>query len=258
MTPSLVRSLGCTVVESNCEPDGLFRGRPLEPRAENLSKLLTLVKQHDADLGVAHDGDADRTAYVDENGNYIAGDRILALICYYLLEDRPGNTSDTNYHQLRYRRRSSSCQSHGDSNTCRRACRNIEDEGDERAHRRRGERWANSERLELGRGRPIRCRTGFRNHGLARSKSSMEDAPHRYYGDAGDNDLFLNDNRGAFPFSLDILSLPNPTNFLDRGIAKFRERPISKSAAHGYGLRVGLARRFYSCERVTWIPRLSS
>lgn len=92
MTPSLVRSLGCTVVESNCEPDGLFRGRPLEPRAENLSKLLTLVKQHDADLGVAHDGDADRTAYVDENGNYIAGDRILALICYYLLEDRPGNT----------------------------------------------------------------------------------------------------------------------------------------------------------------------
>jgi phosphomannomutase/phosphoglucomutase len=92
VTPSLLERLSCTVVKSNCEPDGLFRGRPLEPRPENLSKLQSLVKQHGADVGVAHDGDADRTAYVDENGNFIQGDRILALLCYYVLKDRPGNT----------------------------------------------------------------------------------------------------------------------------------------------------------------------
>lgn len=92
VTPLLLSKLGCTVIEHNCDPDGLFKERPLEPRPENLSRLMELVKQHHADLGVAHDGDADRTAYSDENGCFIQGDRILAVMCRYLLRDRPGST----------------------------------------------------------------------------------------------------------------------------------------------------------------------
>jgi len=91
VTPNLCEKLGFNVVSFNCTPDGFFKERPAEPRPENIGKLKELVKMHNADFGVAHDTDADRTVFVDERGNFISGDRTFALTCYYLLRDNPGS-----------------------------------------------------------------------------------------------------------------------------------------------------------------------
>jgi len=91
VTPNLCKKLGFDVVYFNCIPDGFFKERPAEPRPENIGKLKELVKMHNADFGVAHDTDADRTVFVDERGNFISGDRTFALTCYYLLRNNPGS-----------------------------------------------------------------------------------------------------------------------------------------------------------------------
>ncbi|MFB6120012.1 MAG: phosphoglucosamine mutase [Halobacteriaceae archaeon] len=67
-TPTILRRLGCSVVTTNAQPDGRFPGRDPEPVAEHLGDLRRLVRAADADVGVAHDGDADRAVFVDETG----------------------------------------------------------------------------------------------------------------------------------------------------------------------------------------------
>lgn len=89
-SPKLLRKLGCDLKTINCTPDGFFRARPPEPRPENLSELVEAVKSVGADLGVAHDGDADRAAFIDEKGLYVQGDRILALLCLNHFRNRSG------------------------------------------------------------------------------------------------------------------------------------------------------------------------
>ncbi|MFC7156463.1 phosphoglucosamine mutase [Halomarina halobia] len=71
---------GCTVETFNAQPDGRFPGRPSEPNEETLSSLCALVGASDADLGVAHDGDADRMVAVDETGAFVPKDALLALL----------------------------------------------------------------------------------------------------------------------------------------------------------------------------------
>jgi len=88
-SPKLLRELNCELTTLGCEPDGFFRLRKPEPRPENLTKLMEVVKSTSSDLGIAHDGDGDRTSFVDENGNYIQGDKILALICLNYLRNKP-------------------------------------------------------------------------------------------------------------------------------------------------------------------------
>ncbi|RLI25563.1 phosphoglucosamine mutase [Candidatus Bathyarchaeota archaeon] len=88
-SPKLLRKLGCDLKVINCRPDGFFKQRLPEPRPENLSRLMETVRSIGADLGVAHDGDADRAAFIDEKGRYVQGDRILALICLNYLRNRP-------------------------------------------------------------------------------------------------------------------------------------------------------------------------
>lgn len=78
-TPYLFRKLGCEVITLNCQPDGFFPGRRPEPTPENLSSLMNAVISNKADLGIAHDGDADRMVAVDEQGNFVGGDSLLAL-----------------------------------------------------------------------------------------------------------------------------------------------------------------------------------
>jgi phosphoglucosamine mutase len=80
VTPYLLRRLGCKVITLNSQLDGFFPGRGLEPTAENLQELCTVVKSLGADLGLAHDGDADRVAAVDEKGRMAEPDELLALI----------------------------------------------------------------------------------------------------------------------------------------------------------------------------------
>jgi phosphoglucosamine mutase len=79
VTATALRRLGCRVETLNAQPDGHFPGRPSEPTAEHCTSLRNHVGSTDADLGIAHDGDADRTMAVDETGRFVTGDRLLAL-----------------------------------------------------------------------------------------------------------------------------------------------------------------------------------
>lgn len=89
-TPYLLRSLGCRVLSLNGQPDGAFPGRLPEPTVEHLGDLMRLVVEAKADLGVAHDGDADRAIFVDEHGGFLYGDKSLALIARSELSKRGG------------------------------------------------------------------------------------------------------------------------------------------------------------------------
>jgi phosphomannomutase / phosphoglucomutase len=85
--PRLLRELGCAVTTINANIDGTFPGRLPEPRPENLKDLSLTVKAMNADLGVAYDGDADRSVFVDEKGQIHMGDKSFAVVeKYYLIE----------------------------------------------------------------------------------------------------------------------------------------------------------------------------
>jgi phosphoglucosamine mutase len=78
ITPDLFGRLGCRVVTMNCYPSGFFP-RVAEPTEQSLKELARAVGRHRADLGIAHDGDADRMMAVDERGRFIPGDKLLIL-----------------------------------------------------------------------------------------------------------------------------------------------------------------------------------
>ena len=78
ITPYLLRKLGCEVVEINCQPSGFFP-RGIEPTESNLNNLVKATKESGADLGIAHDGDADRMMAVDDMGRFISGDKLLVI-----------------------------------------------------------------------------------------------------------------------------------------------------------------------------------
>jgi phosphoglucosamine mutase len=80
VTADALAGLGCTVETLNARPDGAFPGRPSEPTAENCRSLAALVGESDADLGIAHDGDADRTRAVTADGEFLSGDVTLAML----------------------------------------------------------------------------------------------------------------------------------------------------------------------------------
>jgi len=88
--PRLLRDLGCKVTTVNAHIDGTFPGRLPEPRPENLGHLALTVKAVHADIGVAFDGDADRSVFVDGNGEIHSGDKTFALVEKYFLKDNKG------------------------------------------------------------------------------------------------------------------------------------------------------------------------
>jgi phosphomannomutase/phosphoglucomutase len=90
VTPYLARELGCDVVTINSQVDGNFPGRLPEPTPDHLGELAATVKALGADLGVAHDGDADRAIFVDERGGIQWGDRTFALVERSFLQKNPG------------------------------------------------------------------------------------------------------------------------------------------------------------------------
>jgi len=89
-TPYLLRSLGCRVLSLNGQPDGTFPGRMPEPIPEHLGHLMQLVSATHADLGVAHDGDADRAIFIDDSGAFVYGDKSLALLARAAIESKGG------------------------------------------------------------------------------------------------------------------------------------------------------------------------
>jgi phosphomannomutase/phosphoglucomutase len=88
--PPLLRELGCKVTTINANIDGTFPGRLPEPRPESLGDLASTVKAIGADLGVAFDGDADRSIFTDENGAIYWGDKTFAIIIKHFLTKNPG------------------------------------------------------------------------------------------------------------------------------------------------------------------------
>ncbi|SFC16788.1 phosphomannomutase / phosphoglucomutase [Halobiforma haloterrestris] len=98
-SPEFFRELGCRVVTVNGQPDGHFPGRDPEPVPENLEDLGRLVRATDADVGIAHDGDADRAIFFDENGEYVEGDATLAALAAAELEEGDTTVSAVNVSQ---------------------------------------------------------------------------------------------------------------------------------------------------------------
>jgi phosphomannomutase/phosphoglucomutase len=93
VAPRLLRTLGCDVVELYCRPDGRFPHHHPDPTVTaNLAHLQRVVRESEADLGVAYDGDADRLGVVDERGEVVWGDRLLILYARQVLRDKAGAT----------------------------------------------------------------------------------------------------------------------------------------------------------------------
>jgi len=93
ITPHLLTRLGCDVVPLHCQPTGHFP-REIEPLPENLGDLIQAVINEKADLGIAHDGDADRLAVVDDKGQFVLGDKLMSLFARQLKVKRVVTTID--------------------------------------------------------------------------------------------------------------------------------------------------------------------
>ncbi|MFW5898301.1 MAG: phosphoglucosamine mutase [Candidatus Saliniplasma sp.] len=91
-TPYILKDLGCDVITLNAQPDGTFPGHESEPTEKNLRDLIRLVKETDADIGIANDGDADRAIFIDENGRYLHGDKTLTLMAKTVVQENEGGT----------------------------------------------------------------------------------------------------------------------------------------------------------------------
>jgi len=93
VAPDLLRSLGCDVTELYCTPDGRFPNHHPDPTIpENLKDLIETVRQTQAAVGLAFDGDSDRLGVVDENGDILWGDQLLLIFARDTLKRRPGGT----------------------------------------------------------------------------------------------------------------------------------------------------------------------
>ena len=91
LAPELFRRLGCTVDELFCEIDGNFPNHHPDPsKPENLADVITALRNGDAELGLAFDGDGDRLGVVTKDGQIIYPDRQLMLFAADVLERVPG------------------------------------------------------------------------------------------------------------------------------------------------------------------------
>jgi phosphoglucosamine mutase len=93
ITPNLLRNMGCDVLTLNSNASGFFP-HPVEPLPENLADLMNMVRESGAELGLAHDGDADRLMAVDENGCFISGDSLLNIFTNKLSAKKVVTTVD--------------------------------------------------------------------------------------------------------------------------------------------------------------------
>ena len=87
----LCQRLGLDVIELYAEPDARFPNHEANPaKEETLTDLKKKVLEVGADFGVAIDGDADRIAFVDNEGFSVAGDSTLAVLSKDVLSKNPG------------------------------------------------------------------------------------------------------------------------------------------------------------------------
>jgi len=89
-TPLILKKLNVKAITVNCNPQGGSPGRPSEPTEDNLRDLISLTRSTRSDLGIAHDGDADRCVFVTAGGGFVSGDKSLALLSRYALSKKKG------------------------------------------------------------------------------------------------------------------------------------------------------------------------
>jgi phosphoglucosamine mutase len=92
VSPEVFRLAGADVFEIGASPDGLNINDGYG--STHLSRLQAEVREHRADLGIAHDGDADRCLAVDADGTVVDGDQIMAVLAV-ALKDRGRLAEDT-------------------------------------------------------------------------------------------------------------------------------------------------------------------
>jgi phosphomannomutase len=95
ISPALLKTLGCQVIELFCNPDGNFAHNP-EPLPENLILLCEAVKKNKADIGFANDPDVDRLAMVSDLGIPLGEEATLALATKFILSKKPKSKVVTN------------------------------------------------------------------------------------------------------------------------------------------------------------------
>ena len=89
--PVFCKLLGCETFLINEKIDGSFPGRGSEPTPQNLSELSKTVLQNNADLGIAFDGDGDRSIFCDNNGEILTGDKSALVLTKFILEKNPNS-----------------------------------------------------------------------------------------------------------------------------------------------------------------------
>lgn len=93
IVPSVLQQLGCEVIPLYCDVDGRFPHHHPDPSVlENLVDLQQAVAHHQADIGLAFDGDGDRLGVVTDTGEVIWPDRIMMYYAQHLLAEAPGST----------------------------------------------------------------------------------------------------------------------------------------------------------------------
>jgi len=93
LAPALFRKLGCEVTDLFCEIDGNFPNHHPDPsQPGNLEDLIRTLRETDAELGLAFDGDGDRLGVVTKDGKIIYPDRQLMLFARDVLSRNPGAT----------------------------------------------------------------------------------------------------------------------------------------------------------------------
>ena len=85
IVPKLLKQLGCSVVEMNCDISGIFSHTP-EPIPENLTDLCRRVKKEKANIGIAVDPDVDRLVLIDERGEPFGEEYTIANAVKFVLD----------------------------------------------------------------------------------------------------------------------------------------------------------------------------
>lgn len=86
----VLQKMGCEVISIRCQADGHFPDHAPDPSlAIHLTQLQDKIKLHQADLGIALDGDGDRVVILDENAKIISADRLLSLFAQLCLDTHP-------------------------------------------------------------------------------------------------------------------------------------------------------------------------
>jgi phosphomannomutase/phosphoglucomutase len=87
----LLKAMGLDVIPLFCDVDGNFPNHQPDPsNPNNLVALQNAVKEQQADIGIAFDGDGDRIGIVDDQGAIILPDRILMLLAKDIISRQPG------------------------------------------------------------------------------------------------------------------------------------------------------------------------